>query len=335
MAAVTGRTARVLLACLVALATGIVVYWVSTSPDDMLSSTMVITSGMSAVNGLGSIWPEITPALNHKQSVSQAVRRSPDTSGSKAEQCVPPGFRAVTVKNDGNPFSMAVLASKDIVSESVASTGKWEVSGFQEIASRSGVPLPSSGTFLDIGANLGYYTLLFAKQGYRTISVEPGTNNRRAINASLCMNPDIAGRVHLMPVALTDASEVGNMRCVLRSTNTQINLGNMWLKCATPDKVKACTHGEKACEEVPVKTLDSLLSELTPSSIDAVKIDVEEHECNILRGGETLFSTYAPKMVQVETMFGNAAECVKETAAKVKYTLKSVSQADTVMMPVS
>lgn len=272
-------------------------------------------------------------AQAERSQAAQAERSQAVQPGHNHKHCVPPGFRAVTVKNEGNPFQMAVLSASDSVSDTLAKFGNWEVAGFKMIAKRSGVQLPASGTFLDMGANLGYYTLLFAKQGYRVLAVEPGTNNRRAINASLCMNPDIAGRVQVLPIALTDASEVGNTRCTLRSTNTNINIGNMALKCGSVDTVKACKHQERGCEEVPVTTLDTLLRDMRPSSVDAAKMDVEGHECNILRGGETLFSTYAPKMVQVETEFGNAMECVRETAAKVSYTLIPVSKADTVMAP--
>jgi len=275
--------------------------------------------------------------LLQRQADRSAVKasKSQEISWIKRQQCLPPGFKSVTVNNEGKAFHMAVLSARDIVSDSVAKTGQWEVAGIEQMAHRSGVHLPASGTFLDIGANLGYYSLLFAKQGYRVIAVEPGTNNRRAINASLCMNPDIAGLVQVLPLALTDASEIGNTRCVLRSTNTQINIGNMALTCGRAAEVKACGQREQACEEVLVKTLDSLLLDLKPSSVDAVKMDVEGHECNILRSGETLFSTYAPKLVQVETNVGHTLDCVKEAAAKAKYTLKAVSNADTVMAPES
>ncbi|CAE8589106.1 unnamed protein product, partial [Polarella glacialis] len=169
--------------------------------------------------------------------------------------CLPPGFRSAVVKNEGVPFSMAVLTHPDIVSEAVASNGMWEVSGVDGMASRAQAQLPASGTFLDIGANL-----------------------------------DIAGLVKVVPVALSDK------------------------------------------QEVPVRTLDSVLAELKPSSIDAVKIDIEGHECKVLASGGSLFSKYAPKLVQVETNVGDSLNCVKHAAASFSYQVRSLG-GDTALIP--
>lgn len=37
----------------------------------------------------------------------------------------------------------------------------------------------------------GYYSFLFAKAGYNVLAFEPMPHNRRAIEATLCLNPDI------------------------------------------------------------------------------------------------------------------------------------------------
>ena len=42
-------------------------------------------------------------------------------------------------------------------------------------------------TFIDIGANLGYYSLLFIASGYKVYAIEPFGANRRALQASLCL----------------------------------------------------------------------------------------------------------------------------------------------------
>ncbi|CAE8670902.1 unnamed protein product [Polarella glacialis] len=153
-----------------------------------------------------------------------------------------------------------------------------------------------------------------------------------AIEASLCMNPDIAGLVKVVPVALSDKQEVNNTRCVLRSTNIQINIGNMFLSCGDIGAVKPCGPSGIACEEVPVRTLDSVLAELKPSSIDAVKIDIEGHECKVLASGGSLFSKYAPKLVQVETNVGDSLNCVKHAAASFSYQVRSLG-GDTALIP--
>merc|ERR1719436_1287957 len=103
------------------------------------------------------------------------------------------------------------------------------------MAVQASIDLPSNGTFLDIGANLGYYSLLFAHKGYKVIAVEPMTRNRRAIEASLCLNPDLRGRVTVIPAALVAPDEVAGRHCVIRSTNLAANIGNGYLKCGASD----------------------------------------------------------------------------------------------------
>ena len=96
---------------------------------------------------------------------------------------------------------MAVLSDADIVSKEIATRGYWELKYPSELlhlaGGSRGVELPRPGTFLDIGANLGFYTLLFAQHGYSVLAVEPMLLNRKAIETSLCLNPQFmsSGRV--------------------------------------------------------------------------------------------------------------------------------------------
>ena len=88
-----------------------------------------------------------------------------------------------------------------------------------ELASAAAV-LPRPSTFLDIGANLGYYTLLFAQYGHDVLAVEPMAYNRNALAASLCLNPTLASRITLVAAALVrrlQAASPGVARLLKRS----------------------------------------------------------------------------------------------------------------------
>jgi len=231
--------------------------------------------------------------------------------------CVPHGMRAVPVHNGA--FSMVVLGDDDIVSASLAKTGEWEVPSPAAMASKARTSIPTDGVLLDIGANIGYYTLMFASQGHRVIAVEPMTRNRRALEGSLCLNPDFKKLVTVVPAALVAPNEVAGMHCVVQSTNSQINIGNGYLTCTGADTYKPCGTGDANCEEVPVKTLDMLLTEVAPSSIDVVKMDVEAYECKVLEGGQSLFKTFNPHLLQIETAFGDSSKCVHNAAAEYGY----------------
>jgi FkbM family methyltransferase len=214
---------------------------------------------------------------------------------------------------------MVVLENSDIVSNSITAKGFWEIEHPSDMALMGGVTLPQKGTLLDIGANVGYYSLLFAHHGYRVIAVEPMTRNRRAIEASLCLNPDLKRYVTVIAAALVAPEEVALTHCVIRSSNETTNIGNGILTCGSSDEVKLCIGGDDNCEVVPVETLDTALAKANPASVDVVKMDVESYECNVFAGGHTLFEKYHPKLLQVETEWGRGMECVQAKAAKFAY----------------
>ena len=214
---------------------------------------------------------------------------------------------------------MAVRSGPDGVSTFLRQKGYWEISAASQITSGLGgnvtLPAAGSGTFLDVGGNMGYFSLLFAHRGDSVITVEPMPANRAAIEATLCLNPDLRDRVTVVPMAIGSAAELGRS-CVVRPQwhrNPQdgvVHCGE-GLTCrsnATAEQLKAHkgmvkTHDEwhaLPCEAVSMTTIDVLLDRLKPASIDAVKMDVEGHECNVLESAASLFRIYRPTVVVAE-----------------------------------
>ncbi|CAJ1407317.1 unnamed protein product [Effrenium voratum] len=270
----------------------------------------------------------LDPAPIFKQSVISTSTLSTTPAGisdSMRDMCVPAGMRVATVSAG---FHMVVLKSKDIVSQEIYSFHHWEVNDAEHMARRAGTTLPPGGTFLDIGANIGYYTLLFAQKGFNVIAVEAMTRNRQAIMGSLCLNPQLQERVTIVPAALVAPWEVDKGHCVVKSTNYKVNIGNGFLNCKQGE---SCQSGDENCQTVPVKTLDTVLEDLAPSSVDVVKMDVEVYECNVLAGGGSLFTHFHPKLLQIETAWGNASHCVQAAALQYGYSTKKVA-GDTAMV---
>lgn len=220
-------------------------------------------------------------------------------------------------------LQMVTLGRKDIVSSVIMSSGFWEVHSPAMMARKAGTTVAEKGdgVLLDIGANIGYYSLMFALRGYHVIAVEPMTRNRKALEATLCLNPKLKSLITVVPAALSSPGEAEGTRCVVRSTNDKINIGNGAMTCQGNPKFKPCEVGNSDCEEVPVKTLDTVLAELAPSGVGTVKMDVEGHECAVLQGGASLFTKYHPKLVQAETEWGNSSSCVWAAAQKYGYRL--------------
>jgi FkbM family methyltransferase len=130
----------------------------------------------------------------------------------------------------GVPFKM-VLYPPQVdanLSAQLAQTGTWDVAISEHIlaamrdaaAARRSRTRSSTGIFLDIGANIGAYTLLTAAHGHRVIAIEPVRTNIAMLNASLALAAlDERGaldpsRVVVRRAALTDRAGAGEVACV-------------------------------------------------------------------------------------------------------------------------
>eukprot|EP00971_Amphidinium_carterae_P192172 3812979-Amphidinium_carterae.1 len=99
--------------------------------------------------------------ISHTEKSSEAIptvtpgaTRHAGASGKRAD-CTPRGMKVARLQSG---FDMVVLETKDLVSQSLLKKGTWEYPSAKELASAMGRALPISGTFVDIGANLGYYS---------------------------------------------------------------------------------------------------------------------------------------------------------------------------------
>ena len=109
----------------------------------------------------------------------------------------------------------------DMISSSVAKSGQWEAGLVSAILARlnaaaaaASAALQRSPVFLDIGANIGTYTLAVAAAGHRVIAIEPLASNTVALRRSLCRNAELVQRVLLLDKALGGG---GAQDCVMVS----------------------------------------------------------------------------------------------------------------------
>jgi FkbM family methyltransferase len=131
-------------------------------------------------------------------------------------------------------------------------------------------------TFIDVGANIGIYSMLAAKlvgQEGRVLSFEPNSENCRLIMLSAHRNG--FRNVTLFPLAL--GNDVGH---VLFSTHIGSNGGLI------PD-----SHlSHDSCVVVPILRLDDLVE----TRVDCIKMDVEGAEGLVSKGASRLIKKHRP-----------------------------------------
>jgi FkbM family methyltransferase len=123
--------------------------------------------------------------------------------------------------------------------------------------------------FVDVGANIGYYTLLARKMGVAVIAVEPQPRNLNNLRRNIAINK-WQDAVSIAPVALAD--QAGSLP-LYGASATSASLLKGW-----------CGHSRFA-QVVPVSTLDTVACEIPSCTPIAFKIDVEGCELGVLKGG--------------------------------------------------
>jgi len=157
---------------------------------------------------------------------------------------------------------------------------------YEEYSSKLIVEL--SGTakvFVDVGAHVGYYSLLLgtAREDLKIVAIEPVSANYAVLQRNLELNK--INRVQALCVAASDK----NGRAVLRVAEAS-------------DSCSFHEHPLARCvakEEVIEAKLDSLLEDLTDVPT-FVKIDVEGHEIQVLRGMSQLCRRLSDIRLMVE-----------------------------------
>jgi FkbM family methyltransferase len=159
-----------------------------------------------------------------------------------------------------------VLNQKDPVVSGAITFGVYER---PETAFFSSVCKPGM-TFLDIGANIGYYAALasgrIGPQG-RIIALEPDPENFRYLQQNVAAN----GATNAICVQKAAASENGVLRLHINKDNRGDNR----------------LYPNELCEssfEVEVTTVDALLGGYGVDRVDLVKIDVQGFEGHVLSG---------------------------------------------------
>lgn len=189
----------------------------------------------------------------------------------------------------------------DIVCDSICNWGYWE---FASIAAM-GFPQTPQGNVVDVGANVGWYTFLFAQAGHTVHAFEALSSNVALLRGSLCANPSLPGRVEIHEVAL---SEIAGGKCEVFSSVR--NVGDGSLCCDMNNCEMYWNKLYRHRQSVQVSTLDSelLKSRILDKPLAFLKVDVEGLECEVLRGARQTLAQLAPQYLMSE-IWDEEAKC--------------------------
>jgi FkbM family methyltransferase len=144
------------------------------------------------------------------------------------------------------------------------------------------------GVVWDVGANIGFYSLIASRlvgERGRVVAFEPLPANLEAIGRNLALND--VHNVELAGVALSDTEGTADLQVHSRQT---------WAKLDTSADTGFQRERQASGQiEVAVSTIDRQLQSLPVP--DLLKIDIEGAEVAALRGAGTLLSAHRPTVI--------------------------------------
>jgi len=140
---------------------------------------------------------------------------------------------------------------------------------------------------LDIGSNIGYFALLESKKVGNTgkiIAIEPSPMNFKQLKKNVMLQENSNIEIHNFACGDYDGltkfsvSEISNWSRIVGEKD----LGS--------DKILSIV-------DIPIKKMDSFLETNPLSTIDVIRMDVEGHECQVIKGMLNTINKYKPLVV--------------------------------------
>jgi len=158
--------------------------------------------------------------------------------------------------------------------------------------------LKPGNTVLDIGANIGAHTMHLARcvsPTGKVIAFEPTAYAYNKLRQNIALNPLLAGLIQAEQIMLVNSDD----------TQVKPQLYSSW---QIHDAVAGThpKHGGRLMDTIGARNtmLDRYIDEHKPGTISLIKLDVDGHECQVLRGARELLERDKPVLLMEIMPYG-------------------------------
>lgn len=203
-------------------------------------------------------------------------------------------IKLVKINLDNIKFDMFVYKTNDWVSNRIIHEKYWEYQETINVLSclsyYSKVKnIPNHKIFIiDIGANIGWYSILFGKIGYNIISFEPSKINYYLLLKNFCLNKEIN------MIIINKGLDIDKNKSILYHSYT--NFGNgLIINDYNHSNFKNFTK-----EEVEFSKLNDYITYFPHKNFALIKLDIEGGEANALKSGIDFIIKYHIPFILME-----------------------------------
>jgi len=174
------------------------------------------------------------------------------------------------------------------------------------------------GTFLDVGAHIGKYSVLFADRFEKVIAMEPEEDNFSTLLRNITLN-NLEGKITALKRAVYNESDL-----VLTITLDDLNLGAHSLLSSSSSSDAPIRQ-----QEVRTITIDDITRrcKIRPEDISFVKIDVEGAEYFVLEGMREVLAVGRAKLV-IEILDAQRVKKVISLLTEYGYAVTQIDAID-------
>ena len=137
------------------------------------------------------------------------------------------------------------------------------------------------GLMIDVGANVGFYSLVGALAFDQVHAFEPCSDTFARLKRNIHLSPKC--RVQAHPIGLSSATEAAALRISPGNTGSNAVVRN-----------SAAAREKESLEKIQLRTLDEVAADLSLSDVKFMKVDVEGHEQAVLLGARDTLSRWRP-----------------------------------------
>ena len=145
--------------------------------------------------------------------------------------------------------------------------------------------------FIDIGANVGWYTFYVGKYGYKILSFEASKINNYILYKNYCLNKDV--NLAIINKGLDEEDKL----CTLKTVSK--NKGNGAIFCENREKEYVDFRAD-IYNNIELTKLSRYIKFLSDKNFALMKIDVEGDEGKIIKGGKELITKYHIPFIMME-----------------------------------